>query len=243
MEQIFSYSEIPREEYVEFSNACPGCGPLLGLRTVLKIVRMHFKDIFVIANGFCAKQILPNTFPSMCVEKFGKIPSEEKKLIAFDQNGDLEELKKFVNKNDNFLLISYSDESVPLARIMNCLGIEYSATASIAYPLDFVNKVIKAMKYDKSFIHLHAPCPTKWDFDPSNTIEVSKLAISSGYFPLYEIKEKEFLLTFRPRILERVKSYFEIRGIKKNEEEIDLEQQRINRNWKLLEAGKFWMVK
>ncbi len=66
-------------------------------------------------------------------------------------------------------------------------GVPYVATASIGYPLDFINKLrkaagIKGFKY----IHLHSPCPVGWRFDPSLTSYVAKLAVQTGIWPLFE---------------------------------------------------------
>lgn len=49
--------------------------------------------------------------------------------------------------------------------IMAAHGIPYVATASIAYPEDFVNKVKKAAEIKgPAYIHLHQPCTTGWGF-------------------------------------------------------------------------------
>ena len=49
--------------------------------------------------------------------------------------------------------------------IMAAHGIPYVATASIAYPEDFVNKVKKAAEIKgPAYIHFHQPCTTGWGF-------------------------------------------------------------------------------
>ncbi|MEM2136539.1 MAG: pyruvate synthase subunit PorB [Candidatus Methanomethylicia archaeon] len=83
-----------------------------------------------------------------------------------------------------------------LPMIMAAHNIPYVATASIAYPLDFVAKVrraasIKGMKY----IHLHSPCPTGWRFPSDKTIEIGRLAIQTGLWPLYEVDHGKFKLS------------------------------------------------
>jgi pyruvate ferredoxin oxidoreductase beta subunit len=83
--------------------------------------------------------------------------------------------------------------------IMAAHGIPYVATASIAYPEDFMKKVKKASQADgPAYIHLHQPCTTGWGFDPSQTIELGRLAVDTGSWILYEIEDGEFKVTYRP---------------------------------------------
>ena len=37
------------------------------------------------------------------------------------------------------------------------------------------------------FLHILAPCPTGWKSEPSLGIELVRLAVSSGLYPVYEI--------------------------------------------------------
>ena len=56
-------------------------------------------------------------------------------------------------------------------------AVKYVATASVAYPVDLMNKVRKALNVKgPTFIHIHAPCPKGWKFDESKTIEMARLA-------------------------------------------------------------------
>ncbi len=71
-------------------------------------------------------------------------------------------------------------------------AVKYAATASIAYPLDLMNKVRKALAFKgPTFLHLHAPCPKGWSFESHRGPEIAKLAIETGIFPLYEIENGE----------------------------------------------------
>ena len=65
----------------------------------------------------------------------------------------------------------------------------YVASASMGFPLDFMEKVKKAAQVrGPSYIHCHAPCPTGWGIDPQNTIKVAKLAVQTGCVVLMEIE-------------------------------------------------------
>ncbi|MCS7117157.1 MAG: thiamine pyrophosphate-dependent enzyme, partial [Nitrososphaerales archaeon] len=85
-------------------------------------------------------------------------------------------------------------KNVPM--IMASHRIPYIATASIAYPFDFIAKIkraasIKGFKY----LHLHSPCPTGWRFPSDKTIEIGRLAVQCGMWPLYEIDHGVFKLS------------------------------------------------
>ncbi|HME70916.1 MAG TPA: thiamine pyrophosphate-dependent enzyme [Myxococcota bacterium] len=63
----------------------------------------------------------------------------------------------------------------------------YVATAIAAEPVDLARKIEKAsaMKGPRLLLIL-APCPTGWGFEPSDLVEIGRLAVSTGVFPLKE---------------------------------------------------------
>lgn len=63
----------------------------------------------------------------------------------------------------------------------------YVATVIGAEPLDLARKIEQAikMKGPRLIIAL-SPCPTGWDFEPERTIEIGKLAVKTGIWPLKE---------------------------------------------------------
>jgi pyruvate/2-oxoacid:ferredoxin oxidoreductase beta subunit len=70
--------------------------------------------------------------------------------------------------------------------------IPYAATLSIAHPEDFLRKVREALQIQGfRFFLIHAPCPTGWKTEPAETVELVRLAVRSGVFPLYEVFEGE----------------------------------------------------
>ncbi len=95
-----------------------------------------------------------------------------------------------------------------MAFIMAAHGVPYVATASIAYPEDFMKKVKKAAEIDgPAYIHLNQPCTTGWGFKPENTIQLGRLAVESGAWGLFEIENGEFKITYRPQNRKPVKEY------------------------------------
>ncbi len=77
-------------------------------------------------------------------------------------------------------------------RTLAAHGSPYVATASIAYPADFMQKVEKAIATKgPTYIQVHAPCCTGWGFDGSKTIAIGKLAIETGLWVNYEMVDGE----------------------------------------------------
>jgi pyruvate ferredoxin oxidoreductase beta subunit/2-oxoisovalerate ferredoxin oxidoreductase beta subunit len=78
--------------------------------------------------------------------------------------------------------------------------IPYAATLSIAHPDDFREKVRKALsKQGFRFFLVHAPCPTGWKTEPAESVELVRLAVRSGIFPLLEVYDgKDYRITVEP---------------------------------------------
>ncbi|AEA12924.1 pyruvate/ketoisovalerate oxidoreductase, beta subunit [Thermoproteus uzoniensis 768-20] len=67
--------------------------------------------------------------------------------------------------------------------------VPYAATATISNIVDMANKIKTALEYTAegpTFLHILAPCPPGWRFPEERTVEAARLAVETGYFPLYE---------------------------------------------------------
>jgi pyruvate/2-oxoacid:ferredoxin oxidoreductase beta subunit len=77
-----------------------------------------------------------------------------------------------------------------IIEIMAAHRVPYAATLSIAHPEDFQDKIRKALRIDGfRFFLVHAPCPTGWKTEPAESVELVRLAVNSGVFPLYEVHD------------------------------------------------------
>jgi len=77
-------------------------------------------------------------------------------------------------------------------------GVEYAATASVAYWNDYITKVRRAVAVKgPAVIHVLAPCPLGWRFETSETIKLAKLAVQTRYFPLYEVENGKYKLSMK----------------------------------------------
>lgn len=91
-------------------------------------------------------------------------------------------------------------------------GIPYAATASPSYPQDFLAKFQKARSIRGfRFILVLAPCPTGWRMEESKTIEVGRLAVESGVFPLLEVEDGKWRITHQPSWIP-LERYLELQG-------------------------------
>jgi len=83
-----------------------------------------------------------------------------------------------------------------MAKIMEAHGIPYVATAISSYPLDIYEKFMNAQSiYGPKYIHILAPCPPGWGYNPKDSIEIGRLAVQTGFWPLYEVINGKFILS------------------------------------------------
>jgi len=79
-----------------------------------------------------------------------------------------------------------------MALLMLEHNIPYVATATVAYPGDLYDKVVKAkntpgMKY----IEILAPCYLGWQFDMPETVQMSRMAVRCGAWLLWEAENRK----------------------------------------------------
>ena len=66
-------------------------------------------------------------------------------------------------------------------------GLKYVAQTTVAYPLDIVKKVKKAMATEgPSYLQILVPCIPGWKIEPNQTIALAKLAALTGIYPVVE---------------------------------------------------------
>jgi pyruvate ferredoxin oxidoreductase beta subunit len=86
-----------------------------------------------------------------------------------------------------------------LTEIMVAHGLQYVAQASPHDPRDLVRKAAKALATDgPTFLNILAPCPRGWRSDGAESIDLAREAVNSCYWPLFEVEDGEYRLTYRP---------------------------------------------
>lgn len=133
-------------------------------------------------------------------------------------------------------------KNTPKKNIMDIMvahEIRYAATINIAFCQDLMKKVRKAQSIrGTKFIHLLTPCPTGWGYPTELAIEVSRRAVESKVFPLYEVENSEYVITMMPKKEIPVSSYLKLQGRFSNLKESDIEfiQTNTDRAWDRLLA-------
>lgn len=132
-------------------------------------------------------------------------------------------------------------KDLPLIMLMH--RIPYVATASVAYPIDFIEKLRKASTIRGfKYIHLHAPCPVGWRFDPSLTVSMARLAVETGMWILFEAEGGKVNISppSKPYVDKNrrkpIKEYLAMQGRFRNvtEEIIRELEKQVEDNWSLL---------
>jgi len=107
----------------------------------------------------------------------------------------------------------YLGDKKPLFDIWVAHRPAYVATVIGAEPLDLARKVETAqrLKGPRLLIAL-SPCPTGWDFDPRETVQIGQLAVKSGVWPLKEYVDGRVTHTKVPRQRVPVEEYLQRQG-------------------------------
>ena len=125
-----------------------------------------------------------------------------------------------------------------IVAIMAAHRIPYAATATIGYPEDFIRKFQKAKTIKGArFIHLLSPCPPGWKSESADSIKLSRLAVETKVFPLYEVENGEkWRITVWPRQFRPVEEYLKLQGRFRHltEEHIRIIQENVDREWEKL---------
>ena len=126
-----------------------------------------------------------------------------------------------------------------MPEIVAAHNIPYVATACPSYPFDLFSKVKKArMAQGPSYLHILSVCPTGWRIPSSEAIEYGKLAVRTGMFPLYEIEDGLYRVTYSPDPLRPVTDYLKGQGRYKHltEDTTAIIQDRITAEWEHLKS-------
>lgn len=100
-----------------------------------------------------------------------------------------------------------------MPRIVAAHGVEYVATANIAYPEDFKKKINKALEIDgPKYIQVFTPCPRGWRNDARNVIKIARLAVQTAVYPIYEMEDGEITNVKKIKDRKPVEDYLELQG-------------------------------
>ena len=138
----------------------------------------------------------------------------------------------------------YAGEKKDLFAIWAAHNPAYVATVIGSEPLDLAPKIetAKSLQGPRLIIAL-ALCPTGWGYDPKDSVEIGRLAVRTGVWPLKEYIDGEVVHTKIPRQRLPVEEYLEKQGRfthlfepQRNEELLAETQAKVDTYWDSVES-------
>ena len=120
-------------------------------------------------------------------------------------------------------------------------GIPYAATATPAYPDDFIAKFERARRVrGMRFLHVLSPCPPGWKIPTERSIEYARLAVAARVFPLVEIENgKRWTVTVDPPVQpleDYLKGQGRFRQLAADAARIQVATAALNERWNTITA-------
>jgi len=141
----------------------------------------------------------------------------------------------------------------PIDEIIIAHGLPYFATLNAAWPLDVVKKTRKSIEIEgPTFLHAIVPCSRGWRYPAEKTIEISRLAVQTCVFPLYEVNYQNgrpiyklsspsLSIAKRPESKRPIEDYLKSQGRfnhlfrpEKNVKLLEQIQESVNLKWAIL---------
>ena len=121
--------------------------------------------------------------------------------------------------------------------IMAAHRVPYAATLSLAHREDFLRKLdVAQATRGFRFLLLLSPCPAGWKSEPADTVELARLAVASGIFPLYEVfNGTRYRINARPDGT-RLEDYFAKQRRLAEDGDLDRLKAGVAEHWARLEA-------
>ncbi|MBU4320446.1 MAG: thiamine pyrophosphate-dependent enzyme [Thermodesulfovibrionales bacterium] len=132
-----------------------------------------------------------------------------------------------------------------ITKIMAAHDIPYTAQASPSHWMDLVKKVKKALEIKgPKFMNILSPCNRGWRSKTDDAIQLSRLAVETCYWPLYEIENGVTKITFKPKEKKPLVDFLKPQGRFKhlfapgNENMLKNFQEMVDKEWgSLLKAS------
>jgi pyruvate ferredoxin oxidoreductase beta subunit len=131
-----------------------------------------------------------------------------------------------------------------LTEIMVAHNIPYVAQGAVHHWKDLATKVQKALSIrGPKFINIIAPCTLGWKFPSEIGLDISRLAVDTCIWPLYEVENGKRKLTHRPREKKPVIEYLKLQDRFKhllkpeNQPIVNRIQKEIDERWNRLTAN------
>ncbi len=128
-----------------------------------------------------------------------------------------------------------------LTKIMVAHNIPYVAQTTPFHWKDLAMKVEKALACDgPAFLNILMPCTVGWHFDPAIGIELSKEAVETNFWPLFEVENGVYKINQKPKDRKPIADWMKKQGRFKhlfkpgNEHILEASQKYIDDEWEKL---------
>ncbi len=128
-----------------------------------------------------------------------------------------------------------------LTSIIAAHNVPYVAQASISHWKDLTDKAEKAFAADgPAFINVFAPCPRGWRIPYNQSVSIAKLAVQTGFWPLFEVVDGHWRQTTKINNRKPVEEFLKPQGRFKhlfkegNEELLVQAQVDVDDNWEYI---------
>lgn len=129
-----------------------------------------------------------------------------------------------------------------IVKVAAAHNIPYVAQAAVHNWQDLFEKAKKAFAANgPAFLNVLSPCQLNWGTKTDMAIEVSKLAVNTKFWPLYEIENGVWKLNYKPSSPLPVSEFFKHQKrfrhllAPENKAHLDKVQAHIDKEWELLE--------
>jgi pyruvate ferredoxin oxidoreductase beta subunit len=132
-----------------------------------------------------------------------------------------------------------------LTEIAAAHNIPYVAQTTLHDPADLIGKVKRAVETPgPAFVNILVPCNLFWKIDPADQVKICRLAADSRFWPIYEVANGEYRVSYKPKGQTPVEEFLRAQGryahlFKKGSERRDLIEQaqsEVDADWEKLLA-------
>lgn len=128
-----------------------------------------------------------------------------------------------------------------LTECMVAHNIPYAAQAAVGNWMDLSKKVEKAMTIKgPKFMNVLQPCQLGWQYPMKDTVLLGQLAVDTCFWPLYEVENGVYKLTYKPKVKKPVTEWMKLQGRFRhlfkpgNEKLLETIQADVDKNWEKL---------
>ena len=129
-----------------------------------------------------------------------------------------------------------------LTDIMSAHNIPYVAQTTFTKNFNNLHEKSEKSLYTEgaAFINILAPCPRGWRYDESEIMEICRLAVETCYWPLFEVINGEWKLSYKPKEKLPIEAFLKPQGRFKhlfkpgNEHLIREIQEEVDKKWNQL---------